>query len=212
MKFRRVSTAVTMTILLAWTLVAGTSEGADATSRGRHMLVHHDLRHDVDISNPRTGNDHVARHRRDGDITTVRARYGRHDLRIHMYLAALSEPRGRHDGSGTGLIIESHGGPFWAIETLYDRAHLHGSTEIDRGSETAVPVLKSDTCAGLEAFINYAAARVSYIVPAHCIDRTPSVRVGLIMSGEHHGLFWFDDAFGGRYNGDGDKSRPIYRQ
>lgn len=162
-----------MSAALAVTAVVAASAmvtPAQASAGNRHVLVHHDARHDVRLVHG-AGNSQRAPGYADGDITSIRARYAAHNLRVHVFFAQLDKPKkGDSDSSGLYELDVTASGKHFAVLEFTNSKVAHGNAQFFSDDPDA-------TC-HVGHTINYAQAHLTFTVPAHCLGSAPWVRVG----------------------------------
>lgn len=162
--------------------VAGAAS-AEVVHHG-HLYVHRDARGDVEALRYRDFHARREPHRRDRDITRVRARYGHHTLRLSIYFASMDR-RPAPQGDAAQFVIKSSN-HMWSAEILTTRSHPHGKVwfgDFETGSGGSCTIGHS---------VNDARAREQIIIPAHCIDSASSVRIAFDATAYYGSYFVLD--------------------
>lgn len=164
--------------------VAPASIAATTLAQHRHVISHRDARHDVLLDGPENSS-RLAPRRANGDITRIRIRYAAHNLRIHVSFAQLRKPRPRtSDDAFFEFDVETSRSIYFATG-LVTAKHPRGQWEFSDG----------DTfCRGGHT-LNYARARMSITIPAHCMGSPRWARVAFGELLRRHHSETYDSAF-----------------
>jgi hypothetical protein len=190
----RAGTAAVVATSIACALSATSAvEAAQSSSSRPSVLVHHDPRHDVLAAQLTPFHSYNATHRSEGDISEVRARYGRRYIWTHVYYARLAKPTpvsSKYAGDEDVFDLDTPKGEYHLIERTTPR-RSHG-----RMLQFISPAGASVRCP-FSFTVNYQRARVGLRMPRRCVDDPAWVRVAFLTDGVRGNTSRFDNAFAG---------------